>query len=58
MGKAQKTDPEDKKRVIQIDFDTVCDLNIAKAQLSKEAGHVLDYNATIKLLIERHAKAG
>ena len=58
MGKAQKTDPDDKKRVIQIDFDTVCDLNIAKAQLSKEVGHTLDYNSTIALLIERHAKAG
>lgn len=55
MGKAQKTDPADKKRVIQIEFDTVCDLNVAKAQLSKEVGHVLDYNETIALLIARHA---
>lgn len=58
MGKAQKTDPSDTKRVIQIEFDTVCDLNAAKAVLSKEAGRVLTYDDTLKILLERHAKAG
>lgn len=57
MGKAQKTDPSDTKRVIQIEFDTVCDLNVAKAELSKEAGKVLTYDETIRLLLERRPKA-
>ena len=53
MGKAQKTDPNDTKRVIQIEFSTVCDLNIAKAELSKELGRALTYDETIAELLAR-----